>query len=61
MRNGFGIGLRAVPRTFCLQEVRMQHGQLDAKHRPPAGWSLVQADAEKKGYSGTAIWSREAR
>lgn len=42
----------------CLQEVRMQQDQIGAEHRPPEGWSTVQLDAEKKGYSGVAVWSR---
>ena len=61
VRNGFWDWFEScAPDLVCLQEVRMQQEQLDAKHRPPAGWSLVQADAVKKGYSGTAIWSKEA-
>ncbi len=44
--------------VHCLQEVRMQQGQLGADHRPPEGWHHHQVDAEKKGYSGVAVWSR---
>ncbi len=43
---------------ICMQELRMQLDQMDATHQAPEGWSGVQADAEKKGYSGVAIWSK---
>ena len=43
--------------VLCLQEMRMQHAQLDTRHGPPQGWSSIQADALKKGYAGVAIWS----
>jgi exodeoxyribonuclease-3 len=44
--------------AIALQELRIQRDQLDADHLPPAGWTWAQADAEKKGYSGTAVWTR---
>ena len=40
---------------FCLQETKMQGGQLDAKFD---GYQSFWNYAEKKGYSGTAIFSR---
>ncbi|MDE5678251.1 exodeoxyribonuclease III [Phocaeicola sp.] len=40
---------------FCLQETKMQEGQLDAKFE---GYQSYWNYAEKKGYSGTAIFSR---
>lgn len=43
--------------VICLQEVRMQKSQQNADHRPPIGWKFIQSDAEKKGYSGVALWS----
>lgn len=46
------------PDVICLQELRMQHGDMDAAHLAPPGWAQVQADAERKGYSGAGIWSR---
>lgn len=62
-------GLRAVFRkgfdkqfeTFnadilCLQEIKMQEGQLDFF---PEGYHSYYHYAEKKGYSGTAIFSKE--
>ena len=40
---------------FCLQETKMQHGQLDLQFE---GYSSYWNYAEKKGYSGTAIYSK---
>ena len=40
---------------FCLQETKMQEGQLDIAF---PGYKSYWAYAEKKGYSGTAIFTR---
>ena len=40
---------------FCLQETKMQAGQLDLEFE---GYRSYWNYAEKKGYSGTAIFSR---
>ena len=40
---------------FCLQETKMQHGQLDLQFD---GYESFWNYAEKKGYSGTAIYAR---
>jgi len=40
---------------FCLQETKMQPGQLDLEF---PGYQSYWNSAEKKGYSGTAIFSR---
>lgn len=40
---------------FCLQETKMQAGQLDLKFE---GYQSYWNYAEKKGYSGTAIFTR---
>ena len=40
---------------FCLQETKMQAGQLDMEF---AGYQSFWNYAEKKGYSGTAIFTR---
>ena len=42
---------------FCLQETKMQAGQLDLQFD---GYRSYWNYAEKKGYSGTAIFSRHA-
>ena len=40
---------------FCLQETKMQQGQLDLQFE---GYQSFWNSAEKKGYSGTAIFTR---
>ena len=42
---------------FCLQETKMQPGQADMEAE---GYHLYMNSAEKKGYSGTAIFAKEA-
>ncbi len=44
--------------VVCLQETKAQVGQLDDKVFWPRGWHVYFHDAEKKGYSGVAIYSR---
>lgn len=50
------------PDVLCLQEIRMQVEQVKDKdralHLAPADWTSSRADAVKKGYSGTAVWTR---
>ena len=41
---------------FCLQETKMQEGQLDIAFD---GYEAFWNSAEKKGYSGTAIFTRQ--
>ena len=41
---------------FCLQETKLQDGQLDLA---PEGYHCYWNYAEKKGYSGTAIFTKE--
>ncbi len=42
---------------LCLQETKMQEGQADFS---PAGYHSYWAYAEKKGYSGTAVFTKRA-
>ena len=42
---------------FCVQETKVQEGQVDFS---PEGYSCFWNYAEKKGYSGVAIFSKEA-
>lgn len=42
--------------VFCLQETKLQKGQIDFA---PEGYSAVWNYAEKKGYSGTAVFTKE--
>lgn len=41
---------------FCLQEIKLQEGQIDWKKE---GYHAYWNYAEKKGYSGTAIFTKE--
>jgi exodeoxyribonuclease-3 len=43
--------------VVCIQETKAQEHQLDLLHRPD-GWHTFFFDAQKPGYSGTAIFSR---
>jgi exodeoxyribonuclease-3 len=46
-------------RVVCLQETKAQPADLaDGEHFTPSGWWVYQNPAVKKGYSGTAIYSR---
>ncbi len=49
---------RDKPDVICLQELRIQPEQMEPQHRAPRTWACVQADAEKRGYSGVSVWSR---
>ena len=42
--------------VFCIQETKMQPGQADFA---PEGYTEYINSAEKKGYSGTAIFTKE--
>jgi exodeoxyribonuclease-3 len=42
----------------CLQEVKAQESDLDATMRAPKGYAGFFSVAEKKGYSGVALYSR---
>lgn len=44
--------------VVCLQETRAQEHQLGEDILRPKGWFSVWHDAEKKGYSGVALYSR---
>ena len=46
--------------VVCLQEVRALPEQLDPAVRAPAGWHVSFSPAQRKGYSGVAIYSRIA-
>ncbi len=41
---------------FCLQETKLQEGQIDFR---PEGYHCYWNYAEKKGYSGTAVFTKE--
>ena len=59
-RKGFFEWLRAQNfDVICLQETRAQIDQLTDSIFHPEGFHCYYFDAQKKGYSGTAIYSRE--
>lgn len=59
LRKGFaGILNQVAPDILLLQEVRALPDQLPNEWAAPEGWHVHWNPAEKKGYSGTAIWSR---
>ena len=44
--------------VVCIQETKAQEHQLEAELHYPAGYHAYFCDAEKKGYSGVAIYCR---
>ena len=44
--------------VVCLQETKAQEAQLEDEVFNPSGYQRYLHDAEKKGYSGTAVYSR---
>ena len=54
--KGFAEAFKALDADFfCLQETKMQAGQLDLQFE---GYKSYWSYADKKGYSGTAIYTR---
>ncbi len=49
---------REQPDIVCLQETKAHPDQLSEALREPAGYHAYFATAEKKGYSGIAVYSR---
>lgn len=49
---------RADPDILCLQETKASEDQLPPDLRPLAGYHTFYAAAEKKGYSGVALYSK---
>jgi exodeoxyribonuclease-3 len=45
--------------VVCLQETKAQEHQLEAEDFYPAGYHCYYFDAQKKGYSGVAIYARQ--
>jgi exodeoxyribonuclease-3 len=44
--------------VVCIQETKAQHTQLTDRHFFPPGYHVYYHDAQKKGYSGVAIYTR---
>ena len=60
LRKGFAAELADIsPDILLLQEIRVLPEQLPKKWRQPEGWHVHWHPAQKKGYAGVAIWSRE--
>jgi len=59
LRKGFArhVG-RIRPDVLLLQEVRALPEQLPGRWAQPAGWNVHWHPAQRKGYAGTAVWSR---
>ncbi len=59
-RKGFGRFLsKSRADVVALQEVRAFPEQLEAATRKPRGWHAAFSPAERPGYSGVAIFSRQ--
>lgn len=62
LRKGFAKHIDAIqPDVLLLQETRVLPEQLPDEWAEPDGWHVFWNPAEKKGYSGTAIWSRDRK
>ncbi|MBT3604801.1 MAG: exodeoxyribonuclease III [Candidatus Latescibacteria bacterium] len=46
------------PDVILFQEVRALPEQLPKEWADPEGWHVIWHPAQKKGYAGTAVWSR---
>jgi exodeoxyribonuclease-3 len=58
-RKGFFEWMaETAPDVVCIQETKAQEDQLSAPEFHPEGYHRAFNDAQKKGYSGTAIYSR---
>ena len=56
MKKGFlDFAREASPDVLCVQETKMQEGQAEV---PLEGYHQYWCSADKKGYSGTAVFSR---
>lgn len=61
LKNGFTDWLHAVkPDVLCLQESRVLPEELSDAQRNPEGYYSFWNPAQKKGYAGTAVFTREA-
>lgn len=60
LRKGFRRHIERIqPDLLLLQEIRVCPDQLPDDIVRPDGWHVVWNPAERRGYSGTAIWSRQ--
>lgn len=60
VRKGFVDHLQQIkPDVLLLQEIRCTPEQLPDEIARPKGWHVTWHPAEKLGYAGTAVWSRQ--
>lgn len=60
LRKGFADFVAEIqPDVLLLQEIRVEPDQLEPEWQCPKGWHVEWNPAEKRGYSGTAVWSRQ--
>ena len=61
MEKGFrDFVLADQPEILCLQETKAQSEQVDTLWAEELGYHQIWSSAQKKGYSGTSIWSKVA-
>lgn len=61
LRKDFRKHLEVIaPDLLLLQEVRANPEQLPDEIARPQDWQVIWNAAQKPGYSGTAVWSRQA-
>ena len=59
LRKGFADAVEQLkPDVLMLQEIRTLPEQLPTDWQQPKGWNVWWNPAERKGYSGTAIFSQ---
>jgi exodeoxyribonuclease-3 len=60
VNKGFDKWLKeSIPDILCIQETKIQPDQIDNEIYKKMGYNIYWFSAEKKGYSGTALFSRE--
>lgn len=60
IRKGFAEHIDQIaPDVLLLQEIRAQPEQLPDEWAQPDGWHVHWNPADKKGYAGTAVWTRQ--
>jgi exodeoxyribonuclease-3 len=60
MQKGFLPWLESTqPDILCIQESRVMPDELPQEHREPKGYTSFWMPAEKKGYSGVAVYTKK--
>ena len=59
-KKGFAEWLQAAdPDILCVQETKAQPEQVPGDVAEPEGYHVYWSSAEKKGYSGVAVFTKE--